>query len=315
MDVIDIQELTKVYQSGFKKRNIVALNDVTFSIGQGEIFGLLGPNGAGKTTFMKVALGIVKATSGSVAITGRKPSDPRSRNSVGYLPENHRFPVHLTGLGLLEFTGRLYGMNESEINTRAKQLLPMVGMEKWGDTRIRRYSKGMQQRIGLAQAMMPDPDVLMLDEPTDGVDPVGKIEIRKILERVRSDGNSIVLNSHLLAEIEGLVDRVAILSRGRLVKVGSVDELTSRKSQYKIKADIGDSLVKIPEDIGRILSMTSNELIVELMEDETINYVIDDLRMKKISIKSVVPIKITLEQSFIEAVTQHPDSDGGEVSS
>ncbi|RKX27685.1 MAG: ABC transporter ATP-binding protein [Candidatus Zixiibacteriota bacterium] len=313
MTVIDVQGLTKVYQGGLKKRNIVALDNVTFSIKQGEIFGLLGPNGAGKTTFMKVALGIAHASSGRITITGKRPSDPSSRLHVGYLPENHRFPQHLTGLGLLESTGRLYGMSESEINVRTKQLLPMVGMDKWGSTNIRKYSKGMQQRIGLAQAMMPDPEVLMLDEPTDGVDPVGKVEIRGVLERIRDDGKSVVLNSHLLAEVESLADRVAILSRGRLVKISTVDELTSRQCQYEIKADIGNRLVEIPQDIGRVLNLSSQGLIVELVEDEKINYVIDELRMKKISIRSIEPLKISLEQSFIEEVTLSSKNDKGEV--
>lgn len=304
MTVIDAQELCKTYTDGFKKRGILALDAVTFSVIQGEIFGLLGPNGAGKTTFLKVALGIVQPSSGRITITGRRPSDPRSRNKVGYLPENHRFPIHLTGLGLLQFTGRQYGLSPSEINSRADLLLPLVGMEKWGQTKIRKYSKGMQQRIGLAQALVPDPDVLMLDEPTDGVDPVGKIEIRKIMERVRGEGKSIVLNSHLLAEVETVADRVAILSRGRVVKISSIEDLTKRQCQFNVTADIGNRLVVIPEEVGRILNLSATGIVVELTNDDKINYVIDELRMKKISIRSVEPLKVSLEQSFIEAIAQ-----------
>ena len=182
MNVVDVEQLTKVYQTGLKRGNIVALNQVTLGIAQGEIFGLLGPNGAGKTSMMKILLGITRATSGDVAVMGLPPSEPASRERVGFLPENHRFPYHVTGVGLLELTGRMHGMPGPSMQQRIEELLPLVGMERWGNTKIRKYSKGMSQRIGLAQAMMPDPDLLLLDEPTDGVDPVGKIEIREVLK-------------------------------------------------------------------------------------------------------------------------------------
>ncbi len=306
MNIIDSHDLTKVYQSGFKKRVITALDNVSLSVFQGEIFGLLGPNGAGKTTFLKVVLGIAQASSGEVFVGEYKPSDPRSRLRVGYLPESHRFPDHLTGLGLLESTARLYGMAASEYSTRAVNMLELVDMAKWGDTKIKKYSKGMQQRIGLAQAMIPNPDVLLLDEPTDGVDPVGKIEIRKVLEKIREEGKSIVLNSHLLSEVESVADRVAILSRGKLVRISTMDELTVKKSQYEIEADIGNIIIKIPKEIGLILKLSTKEIIVELTEDDKINYVIDELRHKKIAIKSVKPSKISLEQSFIETISGPP---------
>jgi len=303
LNIIDAQDLTKVYQNGFKKRSITALDNVSLSVMQGEIFGLLGPNGAGKTTFLKVILGIAHASSGDVFIGEFKPSDPRSRLRVGYLPENHRFPEHHTGLSLLESTARLYGITASDYTKRAKDMLALVDMSKWGDTKIKKYSKGMQQRIGLAQAMMPNPDVLLLDEPTDGVDPIGKIEIRKVLQHIREEGKSIVLNSHLLSEVESVADRVAILSRGKVVRINTMDEMTVKKSQYEIEADIGNMIIKIPKEIGMILKLSTKELIVELTEDDKINYVIDELRHKKISIKSVKPSKISLEQSFIDTIS------------
>ena len=307
MNIIDTHDLTKVYQNGFKKRTITALDNVSISVMQGEIFGLLGPNGAGKTTFLKVILGIAHASSGEVFIGEYKPSDPRSRLHIGYLPESHRFPDHLTGFGLLESSARLYGMNSSEIRPRAEKMLQLVDMAKWGYTKIKKYSKGMQQRIGLAQAMMPNPDVLLLDEPTDGVDPIGKIEIRKVLEKIREEGKSIVLNSHLLSEVESIADRVAILSRGKLVRISTIDELTVKKSQFEIEADIGNIIIKIPKEVGQILKLSTREIIVELTEDVKINYVIDELRHKKISIKSVKPSKVSLEQSFIETITGFPN--------
>ena len=301
MNVIDVQNLTKVYAVG----KVVALSDVSLSIEQGEIYALLGPNGAGKTTLFKVLLGITQITSGAAKITELPPSNPQSRQKVGYLPENHRFPGHLTGLGLLQLTGRLYGHSKDDVDRRAKELLELVGMTRWAKAKMKRYSKGMSQRIGLAQAMISDLDILMLDEPTDGVDPVGKIEIRDVLKKVRDEGKSIVLNSHLLSEVESVADRVAILSKGIVLKVGSVDELTSRGSQYEIEAEFGEQKIELPENIGRVLTMTEQRLTVELSDEKDINYIIDELRKMQVSIRSVKPMKITLEQSFLETVTDN----------
>jgi ABC-2 type transport system ATP-binding protein len=303
MNIVDVHELTKIYSGGVRKGGVVALDSVTFAVEQGEVFGLLGPNGAGKTTFLKVLLGITRITSGSASIAGFNPSDPRSRQNVGYLPENHRFPGYLTGLGLLEFTGRLYGMSQSEIDTRTDYLLELMGMERWTNMKIKKYSKGMSQRIGLAQALMCDPEILLLDEPTDGVDPVGKIEIRQVLKKEREEGKSIVLNSHLLSEVEAVADRVAIISRGKLIRISSVEELTSRASQFEVEADIGSNVITIPPEVGKIISISSKRLIVELAEEKSINQIIDQLRMKRITIRSIKPMKVSLEQSFMETIT------------
>ncbi|MDH3890053.1 MAG: ABC transporter ATP-binding protein [candidate division Zixibacteria bacterium] len=308
MAVIEVQDLTKIYRTGMRKGDIVAIDNLTLNIGMGEIFGLLGPNGAGKTTLFRVLLSLTAATSGGAKIFGRPSVEARSRSQIGYLPENHRFPFHLTGMGLLEFTARMYGIPPLEFKHRADELLELVGMTKWADTKIRNYSKGMGQRIGLAQAMISDPEVLLLDEPTDGVDPLGKIELRKVLERIRAGGKSIVLNSHLLSEVESVADRVAILSRGRLVRVGTVEELTSRKSQYDIEADMGSRLIEIPEEIGKVVVVTARSMTVELTKKEYINHIIDMLRMKKIPISAVTPVKVSLEQSFLETITSDQEN-------
>jgi ABC-2 type transport system ATP-binding protein len=306
MNIIDVIEVTKVYNPRMKKGGIVALNDVSLSVQRGEIFGLLGPNGAGKTTLFKILLGIVGATAGTALLDGMKSSDPHSREKVGYLPENHRFPPHLTGYGLLRFTGLLYGMTASDIDTRLDVLLNLVGMERWGDTPIKKYSKGMSQRIGLAQALICDPEILFLDEPTDGIDPVGKIEIRNIMAALRSKGKTIIVNSHLLAEVESIADRVAILNHGRLIKTGTVSDLTTRGMQYQVDADFGNQIVDIPEEIGRRLSISTSSMVVEMTDPEKINDLIDMLRIKRVSIRAVQPLKVTLEQSFIETVAAEP---------
>lgn len=302
MHVIEIRDLTKVYQTGLKKGNIVALDGVTVDVNQSEIFGLLGPNGAGKTTLVKVLLGITHPTSGEVTIGGLPPQNPKSRLRVGFLPENHRFPVHLTGLGLLELAGRLHGLSQSSLEDRTDHLLSLVGMDKWANTKIGKYSKGMAQRIGLAQAMISDPDVLLLDEPTDGVDPVGKAEIKEVLKKFRGEGKTILLNSHLLTEVETVADRVAVLSRGKLMRVGTIDEFTIQGLRYEIKAEMGNEQPNIPSDLGKLIGISSKGLIVELQNEDDLNLVIDQLRMRKIKIRSIQPVKISLEQSFLETI-------------
>lgn len=301
MTVIEISDLTKFYD-GRGHGSIMALDRVSFTIGSGEIFGLLGPNGAGKTTLFRVLLGMISRSSGEILLNGLPPSDHHSRDKVGYLPENHRFPGHVTGLGLLQLTGRLCGMTEEQLGPRCEWLLHLVGMERWANTKLRKYSKGMSQRIGLAQAMVSDPDVLLLDEPTDGIDPVGKIEIRQLLQQLRDSGKTIVINSHLLSEVEMAADRVAILNYGRLARIGTMAELTVRQSQYEIEARMGDQLLELPEEIGRIVYVSSEKLVVELTGDERINDLIDLLRSRRISLRSVKPLAVSLEQSFFETV-------------
>lgn len=308
MDIIQLNEVTKIYQTGLKRGNITALNEVSLAVPQGEIFGLLGPNGAGKTTMVKILLGITSLTSGQAWLSGLPVSDPKARQKVGYLAENHRFPNHLTGLGLLQLAGRLSGMTEPEIDSRIDYLLPLVGMDRWGPVKMRKYSKGMLQRIGLAQAMISDPDLLLLDEPTDGVDPVGKAEIRQVLEKLRQEGKTIFLNTHLLSEVEPIADRVAILAKGRLMKVDTVANLTRRGSQYEIKAQIGHQLLDISDRLGRVLSVSTDGMLIDVVSQAALNEIIDRIRAKQIIITEIKPLKITLEQSFFEAIADHGET-------
>jgi len=309
VNVIDVNQLTKVYQSRMMKGGIVALDNVSLSVAHGEIFGLLGPNGAGKTTLFKVVLGLTRISAGEAYVHGLSPNNPQSRAHIGYLPENHRFPFYLTGLGLIELSGRMHGMSQSQIDERADHLLELVGMDRWASSPLRKYSKGMIQRIGIAQALIADPDLILLDEPTDGVDPVGKVEIREVLKKLRDQGKTIFLNSHLLSEVESVADRVAILQRGKLAALSSVEELTSRKLQYEIHASFGNQLIDVPEAIGRKLTISSKKLIIELAEQDRLNDLIDLIRMKRISIQSIQPMKVSLEQSFIELVTAKEETE------
>jgi ABC-2 type transport system ATP-binding protein len=197
-------------------------------------------------------------------------------------------------------------MSDGDIEKRAAVLLELVGMARWADTKIRKYSKGMTQRIGLAQALISDPEVVFLDEPTEGIDPIGKIEIRDALKRIRDEGKTVFLNSHLLGEVEMVADRVAILSRGKLVRIGSVNELTVRENQYEIEADIGNERIELPENIGKIVIIKSKGMTVTLEKPENVNFIIDQLRLRRVTIWSVKPVKQSLERSFLDAVTESP---------
>lgn len=308
--MIEVDQLSKLYTSNFRKAPVVALDSVSFNIKQGEIFALLGQNGAGKTTLVKAVLGLTSISSGRAFLNGYAPSDPLSREKVGFLGENYRFPGHLTGGGLLRLTGRLYGLPQQQIDERMSGLLTLVGMEKWADAKISKYSKGMTQRIGLAQAMLANPDVVILDEPTDGVDPIGRMEIRAVLERIRAEGKTILINSHLLAEVESLADRVAILVKGKLARISTIEELTRKQNQYRLEAAFGDQLFDVPPEVGKKISISSRELLVELHSSDQVSVLIDLMRHKKIPIYSVTPVKVSLEQSFFETVSRDVGAGG-----
>ena len=218
-----------------------ALAGLDLRVARGTVFGLLGPNGAGKTTLVKLALGIAFPTGGRAEILGRPAGDVGARARVGYLPENHRYPAHLTGAQVLDFFGALGGIPAADRRRRVTALLEKVRLSEWAGVAARKYSKGMMQRLGLAQAILNEPDLLILDEPTDGVDPVGRREIRDLLLEQKARGATIFLNSHLLSEVERVCDRVAILKEGRLVREGSVADLTRVSASWEVEVRGADA--------------------------------------------------------------------------
>ncbi|MEZ6109082.1 MAG: ABC transporter ATP-binding protein [Pirellulaceae bacterium] len=225
---IESSQLTKVYGGLFKRGSFKALDSVSLSLPQGRIFGLLGPNGAGKTTFIKILLGIIRKTGGEATVLGQPAGSVECRRLIGYLPEQMRIPRHLTGLGAMSFYGSLSGMNRKDIAERAPMLLEKVGLQGREKELTRRYSKGMVQRVGLAQALLHQPEVLILDEPTDGLDPRARREMRELLLRLREEeGVTIFLNSHILQEVEMVCDDVAIMHQGRLRYSGPVADVNS----------------------------------------------------------------------------------------
>ncbi|TDI90722.1 MAG: ABC transporter ATP-binding protein [Caldithrix sp.] len=297
MLALDTQNLTKRFNRG----KIIALEDVTLSVKEGIIFGLLGPNGAGKTTLIKIVLGILFPTSGSAKLLERPINDIRIKEKIGYLPENHRYPDFLKGGEVLDYFARLSAVGKSRRERNKTELLKLVNLEKWANTRIKKYSKGMQQRLGLAQAMMNDPDILFLDEPTDGVDPIGRKEIREVLLHFKEEGKTIFLNSHLLSEVEMICDEVAILDKGRLIRHGTVKELTSPSKTFRIQTSkVTKTLLAGLKPHTIEMDQQNSSIQVTVASQKNLNAIIDHLRKNDIDIKGVVPHKQSLEESFIE---------------
>lgn len=232
---IDLRQVFKIYG-----KNVHALQGVDLRVNRGEVFGLLGPNGAGKSTLVKIMMTVVRATRVQGSILGHPVGHKPTLARVGYLPENHRFPKYLTGRQVLEFFAALSKVDRVTRRRRAGELLETVGMSEWGDTKIGTYSKGMLQRVGLAQALVHEPDLVVLDEPTDGVDPVGRRDILEVLNRIRGQGRTVFVNSHALSELEAICDRVAILVKGRVARQGTIDELTVAKQRYEIEVASDD---------------------------------------------------------------------------
>lgn len=222
---VELRGLTKEYPLHWRRRRLLALEALDLVVPAGQVFGLLGPNGSGKSTTMKLLLGLVAPTRGEARIFGLPAGSMEARRRLGFLPENPYFPAFLSGREVLAFYGRLSGMTSRALRPRTEELLALVGLEKSGDRRLRTYSKGMLQRIGLAQALLHDPDLLLLDEPTAGVDPLGSRQIRDLMLLLKRQGKTVIFSSHLLEQVEEVADRVAVLHQGRKLNEGRLEEL------------------------------------------------------------------------------------------
>ncbi len=291
---------------------------------RGEIFGLLGPNGAGKSTLVKIMVTVVRPTSARGTILGHPIGHKSTLGRVGYLPENHRFPRYLSGRQVIEFFSALAKAPRQARRIRAAELLDLVGMTAWADAKISQYSKGMLQRIGLAQALGANPDLVILDEPTDGVDPGGRRDIREALLRLRQQGATIFINSHLLSELESVCDRVAILVGGRVARQGSVDELTRTKQFYLFELEdpawpaVAGALAGAFDSVaapvpgrparGKLADQSWCELDGNLLrigktEPAEVQSILDALRTRGLIIRKMQVIRPSLEDLFFEAVT------------
>jgi len=305
---IEVEQLKKSYRSGLFRRPFEALKGVSFRVEQGEIFGLLGPNGAGKTTLIKVLLGIVRRSGGTAKLLGRPAGDRSSRLKVGYLPENLRIASHHTALTALEYYGKLSGLSSAEIKAKRMGLLDSVGLADRTRESVKKFSKGMLQRLGLAQALLHDPQLLILDEPTDGLDPVGRSHVRSVLNQLKEDGKTIFLNSHILQEVELVCDRVAILDRGIVKALGRVDEIAPAQHEG-VELDLAIAGGK--DDI--LASLESRDIVVwevngdgqynvrlRLRDQAAVDRCIDELRARGVSIIDLSRRRLTLEDAFLK---------------
>lgn len=306
--VIDIRGLDKTYQSALRRRPIHALKGVDLTIEPGEIVGVLGPNGAGKTTLLKILLGIVKPTAGSARLFDTEVGNPEARRRLGYLPENHRFPPYLTARQTLDIYGRMADLDEEARLERIPRLLEDVGLASWEDTRVGKFSKGMMQRLGLAQALLNQPDLVVLDEPTDGVDPVGRRDIRDRLRALKKAGTTVLINSHLLSEIELVCDRVIVLHKGRIIRSGSVDDVARQNTGWRIQLQqVAEGFA--PQSFGATVDESGHALILESGDPTTLNALIDALRSSGHLILGVERHRSSLEAGFIDLIT---GQDGGQ---
>lgn len=297
MPVIRTDDLIKHYG------RIEALRGVSLTVERGEIFGLLGQNGAGKTTLVKILLGITRLTDGAARLLDEPAGTVRVRRRVGYLPEDHHFPDYHTGASLLDFYGALLEVPRAERRKRIPEVLELVGIKGRMNYKIRTYSKGMKQRLGIAQAMFHNPEVIFLDEPTDGVDPVGRREIRALMQQLKDEGKTIFLNSHLLGEVELICDRVAILEQGEVVREGSVAELTHLQNHFLLALSPGQIFPR--EDIqkqGYTVSPSGEMWEISLRDGQSIDPVIDLLRSRGLSMRHLVEKRQTLEDLFVQTV-------------
>ncbi len=311
--VVEIQDLVKVYRR-FRGATTRALDGVSLHVEPGTIFGLLGPNGAGKSTMVKILLGVSHPTSGSARLLGAPAGDPRARRKVGYLPEAMRLPEWMKPRGFLQFMGQMYGLDRSTSKRRAGELLERVGLSGHKNI-LKELSKGMGQRLGLAQALMNDPDVLFLDEPTEGLDPLGRKDVVDLLKELRSRGKTIFLNSHVLLEVERVCDRVIILHRGRVLRAGPMAEISAARNEYRI------SLARDGEDVRAALSgalecrwqqeagggITAVVRVAAAGDPpETgrarLNQLMDQLRAVPVEIESIFPQRDSLEETFLQLV-------------
>ncbi len=304
---IDLHYVEKIY-----KGKVHALRGIEMKVHHGEIFGLLGPNGAGKTTLVKIMMTVVRPTKARGTVLGRPIGHKPTLARVGYLPEHHRFPQYLTGRQVLEFYAALAKVDRKTRRKRSSSLLDMVGMKDWGNKKIATYSKGMMQRVGLAQALMNDPDLIVLDEPTDGVDPVGRRDIRDVLVKLKAKGKTVFLNSHLLSELEMVCDRVAILVQGNVATQGTIDDLTADSQRYEIVIDGGtptwlNEFADLRAESG---SSGRTVLILRGSDPNRVQPIIDRLRGANQTIHSIKPVRESLEDLFMRAVT-NPET--GEV--
>jgi ABC-2 type transport system ATP-binding protein len=306
--IVEIDNLTKDYDVGFwRKRKVRALDGLSLTVTRGEIFGFLGANGAGKTTTLKLLMRLIFPTDGSAQILGHDIADIAMHRRIGYLPENPYFYDYLSAMEFLNFCGQIFGFSKTERISRAKEVLSRVRLDetKW-NTQLRKFSKGMLQRVGLAQALVNDPEVVFLDEPMSGLDPIGRREVRDLIAALRQEGKTVFMCSHIMSDIEVLCDRVGILKRGRLAHVGYLDELRQQVTGRNLVevvisgTDEPALLSHLPPAIDWQVTSTPGGLRIEVTEETDVDVVLVALRKVGGKLVSVQPLRQSLEELFLD---------------
>jgi len=302
-----LQNIKKSYRTGFSQQRKVAVEDVSLQVRRGEIFGLLGPNGAGKTTTLKILLGLVFPDSGSGRLLGKPLGDRLSHRKLGFLPEQTYFYGFLTAGKALDLYGKLFGLSHDELVSRSAKLLDLVGLRHDSHLTLDKYSKGMLQRFGIAQALLNDPELVIMDEPSSGLDPVGQKEVRDILVGLKADGKTIFLSSHQLSEVENICDSVSIVNLGRTVREGKLSELLEVEGATRITLAGGGPRVR--ERLGplaRRIDEQEGETILDVESHATYR-VLDAARELGVALVSVQPYRQSLESLFMEAIRESSD--------
>jgi ABC-2 type transport system ATP-binding protein len=299
MPAIETSNLSKTYTTGFwRKTPRVALRPLNLSIEEREIFGFLGPNGAGKTTTLKLLMGLVSPTSGSARILGKDWNDPVVRAHIGFLPEHPYFYDYLTACELLEYYAQLSGVPAKERSRRVQAMLARVGLPDVGGLQLRKFSKGMLQRVGIAQAILHDPKVVFLDEPMSGLDPMGRREVRNLIEQLKTEGKTVFFSTHILSDAEALCDRIAIIHLGELRGVGAVADLTA---SVHGKVEIVWQGTQVPTSLKALgESHITGDTVRAVVPEESQDRVIDALRREGLRLISVVPVRVSLEDYFVQ---------------
>jgi len=304
--VVEVDSIVKDFRPGFGLRVKRVLHGVSFNVSEGEIFGFVGPNGAGKTTTLKVMMGLIRASSGRASILGADVGETGFRRHIGFLPENPYFYTYLTAREILHFYARLSDMSSKRRHERVETLLGWVGLEHDADARLKTYSKGMLQRVGIAQALVHDPSVIFLDEPMSGLDPIGRKDIRDIILRLKGEGKTVFMNTHILSDVEMICDRVAIIVKGVIRYEGRIQDFLGEeamRSDIVVSSLSPDAAERIEEEVGSSFSGVGDHIEIQV-SDKLVNTVLEHALRDGADIVSVSKHRVSLESIFLDTVEQ-----------
>jgi ABC-2 type transport system ATP-binding protein len=310
-EVLRLQDVSKTYRTGFFRKKIEAVKSVSFHINRGEIFGLIGPNGAGKSTTIRMTLGLTKPDRGQIELFGSPADTVHLRSRLGYVPENPQLYEHLKALEMMDFYGRLFGLPRRERAEKSRELLSLVGLGNALDRPISKFSKGMRQRAGIAQALINDPELIILDEPQSGLDPIGRREIRDLILELRRQGKTVLFCSHILPDVEDICDRVALIDKGKIRESGYLHELVKDSTLFHellVRGDLSAVVEALPSNLGVSDAIEIGELVrIQLEPDADLQKILGRLSDSSFAVESVRAHKESLQDVFLRD-TSPPES-------